>query len=242
ARVRPVQPGRRRARRCRKRAGAGDRLLDRACAPRSRARGQPAGRRRRRLDLASASRGGTMIRRLAISALAAALIGALASGCGSGKGNGSSSTSASASPSAATLAPIHGTYTPSIDPANFVAVVDNPYWPLVPGTRFHFEGVRGTAAQTDDAVVKHETKKILGITCTVVQDTVSQGGRPIERTYDWYAQDKQGNVWYMGEDSFELKNGRFAKASDSWQSGVDGAKPGIIMPANPQPGDTYRQA
>jgi hypothetical protein len=63
----------------------------------------------------------------------------------------------------------------------------------------------------------------------------------VERTFDWYAQDKDGNVWYMGEDSFELKGGRFVKASDSWKSGVDGAQPGIIMPANPQPGEAYRQ-
>src|SRR5215475_8408482 len=56
-----------------------------------------------------------------------------------------------------------------------------------------------------------------------------------------HAQDKQGNVWYMGEDSLELKNGHFVKASDSWQTGVNGAQPGIIMPGNPQPGDEYRQ-
>jgi hypothetical protein len=74
-----------------------------------------------------------------------------------------------------------------------------------------------------------------------VRDTVSEHGRPIERTDDWYAQDKQGNVWYMGEDSFERRNGRFVKASDSWRSGVNGAKPGIIMPARPRPGDAYRQ-
>ena len=75
----------------------------------------------------------------------------------------------------------------------------------------------------------------------VVRDTVSERGRPIERTFDWYAQDKQGNVWYMGEDSLELHHGHFVKASDSWEAGVNGAKPGIIMPANPQPGDSYRQ-
>jgi hypothetical protein len=90
-------------------------------------------------------------------------------------------------------------------------------------------------------VVTDQTKQILGVTCTVVQDTVSENGNPIERTFDWYAQDKQGNVWYMGEDSREMKNGRFVRASDSWESGVDGAQPGIIMPANPQPGDVNRQ-
>ena len=139
------------------------------------------------------------------------------------------------------LAPIHGTYAPKIDARNFVARIDNRYLPYEPGTRFHFEGVRGTTRQTDDQVVLRRTKRILGVTCTVVRDTVSEHGRAVERTDDWYAQDRQGNVWYMGEDSFERRNGRFVKASDSWESGVDGAKPGIIMPADPRPGDAYRQ-
>lgn len=75
----------------------------------------------------------------------------------------------------------------------------------------------------------------------MVRDTVSERGRPVERTFDWYAQDRQGNVWYMGEDSLELQHGRFVKASDSWEAGVKGGKPGIIMPADPRPGDRYRQ-
>jgi hypothetical protein len=162
---------------------------------------------------------------------------ALLAGCGSSGGEKPSSTSRSPS----RLAPIHGAYAPSTDPANFVTTVDNRWFPLAPGTAFHFKGVRGNTPQRDDAVVTRQTKKVLGITCTVVRDTVSENGRPIERTFDWYAQDRQGNVWYMGEDSFELQHGRFAKASDSWESGVNGAKPGIIMPANPRPGDAYRQ-
>jgi hypothetical protein len=144
-------------------------------------------------------------------------------------------------PRPAALAPIHGGYSPQIRPADFVARVDNRYWPLKPGTAFHFDGVRGRTAQTDDEVVTHRTKRILGIDCTVVRDTVSEGGRPIERTLDWYAQDRQGNVWYMGELSLELRHGRFVKASDSWKSGVNGAQPGIIMPADPRRGDRYRQ-
>jgi hypothetical protein len=161
-------------------------------------------------------------------------------GCGSSGGRTRSGTATTAT-SASSLAPIHGSYSPSVDPADFVSVVDNPYWPLKPGTAFHFEGVRGTTPQTDDELVTHRTERILGIEATVVRDTVSERGRPIERTLDFYAQDKQGNVWYLGEDSFELQHGRFVKASDSWRSGVDGAKPGIIMPADPRPGDTYRQ-
>jgi hypothetical protein len=149
--------------------------------------------------------------------------------------------SASTSPPPGQLAPIHGPYAPKIDPANFVAAIDNKYLPYKPGTRIHFAGVRGKTRQTDDQVVLHRTTRILGVRSRVVRDTVSEHGRAVERTDDWYAQDKQGNVWYMGEDSFELKNGHFVKASDSWRSGVNGAQPGIIMPADPRPGDAYRQ-
>jgi len=176
----------------------------------------------------------------AAMASALLLVSCLGAGCGSSDSEGSSSTSAG-SPSASTLAPIRGRYSPSIDPSNFVTTIDNRYFPLKPGTAYHFEGVRGTTAQTDDEVVTDQTKRILGIDCTVVRDTVSEHGTPIELTFDWYAQDKQGNVWYMGELSLEKEHGKFARASDSWESGVNGARPGIIMPADPQPGDAYRQ-
>jgi hypothetical protein len=148
---------------------------------------------------------------------------------------------ASTGPRPGELAPLHGTYAPKIDPADFVAKVDNRYLPFKPGTRIHFAGVRGTTPQTDDELVMHRTKTILGIKCTVVRDTVSEHGRAVERTFDWYAQDKQGNVWYMGEDSLERHNGHFVRASDSWESGVNGAQPGILMPADPRVGDAYRQ-
>jgi hypothetical protein len=152
-----------------------------------------------------------------------------------------SSSPAIASTSPSKLAPIHGPYDPVIDPANFVARVDNRYLPFIPGTGFHFEGVRGPTPQTDDVFVTHRAKRILGIECTVVRDVVSEHGSAIERTFDYYAQDRQGNVWYMGELSLERQHGRFVKAGDSWESGVDGAKPGIIMPAHPRRGDAYRQ-
>jgi hypothetical protein len=152
-----------------------------------------------------------------------------------------SGAAASTSPPPGQLAPIHGAYAPAINPANFVATIDNRYLSYKPGTRFHFEGVRGSTRQTDDEFVERRTVQILGVRCTVVRDTVSEHGRAVERTGDWYAQDEQGNVWYMGEDSFERTHGHFVKASDSWKSGVNGAKPGIIMPAHPRPGDAYRQ-
>jgi hypothetical protein len=153
-------------------------------------------------------------------------------------------TSVAASTAASKSAPIwalHGPYSPAINPRNYVATVDNPYFPLKPGTAFHFKGISGQTPQTDDMVVTRQTKRILGITCTVVRDTVSESGAPHERTFDWYAQDKRGNVWYMGEDSLERKDGRYVRASDSWKAGVNGGKPGIIMPANPKSGEVYRQ-
>jgi hypothetical protein len=170
--------------------------------------------------------------------IALALLALSAAGCGS---SGGSTTTAAASESASSLAPVHGKYAPTVDPANFVSTIDNRDWPLKPGTAYHYEGVRGTTPQRDDEVVTHQTKQILGVPCTVVRDTVSQHGHPVERTFDWYAQDKAGNVWYMGERSLEKKAGRFVTASDSWQSGVNGGEPGIIMPGNPQPGQRYRQ-
>lgn len=153
----------------------------------------------------------------------------------------SGSAGASSSPRPGQLAPIHGPYAPKIEPANFARTVDNRYQPFKAGTRFHFVGVKDGKAQTDDEAVLRRTRMIIGVRCTIVRDTVSEHGRALERTLDYYAQDKQGNVWYMGEDSFERHHGHFVRASDSWRSGVRGGKPGIIMPARPRPGDRYRQ-
>lgn len=180
-------------------------------------------------------------RRVAIGLALTVGFGLALGGCTSSGGPPTPHATRSTPSSASVLAPLHGSYSPSIDPADFVQTIDNRYWPLMPGTGYRYAGVRGSTPQLDDEVVLHSTKQILGVTCTVVRDTVSEGGRPVERTFDWYAQDRQGNVWYMGEESLELKNGHMVKASDSWESGVNGAKPGIIMPGAPRPGDAYRQ-
>jgi hypothetical protein len=172
-------------------------------------------------------------------AVVLALIVAISVGIGfSAEASRPSTGAASSSP-----APVQGPYSPSIDPANFVSRVDNRYFPLRPGTTLRYLGVAedGKTKQTDVVVVTRKRKRVLGVNCTVVRDTLSSHGSPVERTYDWYAQDKQGNVWYFGEDSNDNKNGRFVKANDSWQAGVDGAKPGIIMEGSPKPGDQYRQ-
>jgi hypothetical protein len=171
--------------------------------------------------------------RRVISVLAIGLMAALAIGAGS--------SGASSRKPAPPKWVLHGPYNPSINPADFVATIDNRYFPLTPGTTFHFRGYSDTTPQTDDVVVTHQTKEILGIRCTVVRDTVSEHGKAVERTFDWYAQDKHRNVWYMGENSLELKHGRLVRASDSWKAGVNGGKPGIIMEGDPQRGDVYRQ-
>jgi hypothetical protein len=174
--------------------------------------------------------------KLSLGAIATAA--AIAAGCG-----GSPDGSGAPSRSASSLAPISGTYSASIDPANFVARVDNPYLPFKPGTGLHYRGVAedGTTPQTDDEVVTSRAKAILGVRCTVVRDSVFSRGRPVERTFDWYAQDKRGNVWYFGEDARDYEGGRFVKAPDSWQAGVNGAQAGIVMPAAPRAGESYRQ-
>jgi hypothetical protein len=167
--------------------------------------------------------------------MALGALAALGSGCGSSHKQASSSSAAS------TLAPVRGRYSPSIHSADFVTTIHNAYLPFKPGTAYHFTGVRGSTAQADDEVVTHRTKTILGVKSTVVRDTVSERGVAIERTFDYYAQDKHGNVWYMGELSLEKQHGRMVKAGDSWLAGVKGGKPGIIMPGHPRVGDSYRQ-
>ena len=130
---------------------------------------------------------------------------------------------------------------PSLTPSNFVTAVTNPYYPLSPGTRYSYEAQTEDGTEHTEVVVTHETKKVMGVSTTVVRDTVKLEGEVIEDTYDWYAQDQQGNVWYFGEAVSNYENGRLKDTAGSWEAGVDGAIPGIIMLAEPRVGDTYRQ-
>ncbi|HMK52270.1 MAG TPA: hypothetical protein VK551_07200 [Thermodesulfobacteriota bacterium] len=132
-------------------------------------------------------------------------------------------------------------YDPAIDPANFVATIDNPYFPLTPDTTFIYEGQTAQGLEHNEVFVTTNTKVILGITCVEVRDRVWINGVLTEDTLDWYAQDKNGNVWYMGENSTDLAGGFVVSVEGSWTAGVDGAKPGIIMEAHPAIGDFYRQ-
>jgi hypothetical protein len=135
---------------------------------------------------------------------------------------------------------IDSTYNPSIEPANFTnsTTIDNPLLPLVVGTTHIYVG----GDETIEVTVTGDTKVILGVTCVVVRDTVRVGGEIIEDTFDWYAQDDDGTVWYMGEDTKEYEGGAVASTEGSWEAGVDGAKAGIVMHATqPAAGEQYRQ-
>ena len=132
-----------------------------------------------------------------------------------------------------------GSYAPSIDAANFVDRIDHPFLPLIPGSRWTYESDDG--AERIEVVVLEETREILGVSATIVRDTVSEDGELIEDTFDWYAQDTRGNVWYLGEDSKEFEDGAVVSTAGSWEAGVDGARPGIIMHADPRVGVGYRQ-
>jgi hypothetical protein len=124
---------------------------------------------------------------------------------------------------------------------DFTAAIDNRYFPLQPGTTFLYRGTHEGKARKVSVFVTHKTKMILGIRATVVLDQVLVGGKREEKTFDWYAQDKQGNVWYLGEDSSDFIKGKWVRSDGSWEAGVKGAKAGIVMKANPSVGDVYRQ-
>lgn len=133
-------------------------------------------------------------------------------------------------------------YNPIIIPAFFKGhQIDNPYFPLVPGTTFFYEADTEDGLEEIETIVTHDAKTILGVTCAVVHDIARLDGEIIEDTLDWYAQDCFGNVWYFGEYSETYENGVLTGTEGSWEAGVDGAKPGIVMKAHPKVGDTYRQ-
>jgi hypothetical protein len=132
-------------------------------------------------------------------------------------------------------------YLPVIDPSKFNNIVDNEFFPLTPGTKTVYEATTDNGLEHTEVTVLTETKVVMGVTCVIVRDTVSVEGVVTEDTYDWYAQDDEGNVWYMGEDTKEYDNGEVISTAGSWEAGIDGAMPGIVMLADPQVGLSYRQ-
>ena len=132
---------------------------------------------------------------------------------------------------------------PPMPPASsFSAHVDNPWFPLEPGTRWVYTGVKDGSPSRDVVVVKHGTTKIDGVPSVSVQDRLYLRGRLEERTTDWYSQDSRGNVWYLGENTAELdKHGHVTSTEGTWKSGVDGATAGIYMPSHPRSGQSGQQ-
>jgi hypothetical protein len=193
-------------------------------------------------------------------ALAIALLAAVAAACSSGQPSTTRATDPSPRPAASATTSAAGGAQPSgqastqtsrlprgsevvhLDPAKFSAKIDNPWWPMTTGSRWVFREISDQGqTQLDEITVTNRTKKIMGIDARVVHDVLTVDGQVTEDTFDWYAQDAQGNIWYMGEDTKEFENGKVTSTAGSWQAGVDGAQPGILLPARPRPGLTYRQ-
>jgi hypothetical protein len=174
--------------------------------------------------------------RVGAIAVTAALLPALLVACGG------SSDESSATQSGTNTFP-QSNEPANLNPADFTTQIDNPYFPLPVGARWE---IRVT---DQEGLVQHEvitvldkTKQIAdGVTARVVHDVVREDGGLAEVTDDWYAQDKDGNVWYFGEDTAEYENGKVTSREGSWQAGVDGAQAGIVMLAHPEVPGSYRQ-
>jgi hypothetical protein len=157
------------------------------------------------------------------------LVMAMASGCGGSQGGD------------AVIDPGDGgDYAPEIDPARFTDVIDNPFLPLLRGARWVYEARDGDEVERIEVTVTDDRRLVMGVSTVVVHDVVSVDGEVIEDTYDWFAQDDVGNVWYFGEATVAYIDGR-ASGAGSWEAGVDGARPGIVMAAHPEVGMAYRQ-
>jgi Ca2+-binding RTX toxin-like protein len=126
----------------------------------------------------------------------------------------------------------------AINPADFGGPIDNQYFPLEPGTTYVTQSTDGSV---DRFAVTRETRVIDGVTCTVISDIATVDGALEEKTSDYFAQDKTGNVWYFGEETATYENGHVVSTEGSWLAGVNGAEPGIIMEAAPKVGDAYAQ-
>jgi hypothetical protein len=139
--------------------------------------------------------------------------------------------------------PPQGSEPVKLDPADFTTKIDNRYFPMTPGNRWVYrEMAENGRPQRDTVTVLHRTKKVAaGVRALVVHDVATQGGRIVEETFDWYAQDRDGMVWYLGEDTTEHGEGGASTREGSWEAGVRGAQAGVIMPAKPRPGLRYRQ-
>jgi hypothetical protein len=132
--------------------------------------------------------------------------------------------------------------TADINPEDFTVKIDNRFFPLPPDVTFIYKGNREGRKQRDEFTITDRTIVIAGVTCRVVHDKVFERGILRENTFDYFAQDRDGNVWYFGEDTEELdKKGRVVSTEGTWRAGVNGAQPGVIMEAHPRVNDHYFQ-
>ena len=131
----------------------------------------------------------------------------------------------------------------TLDPADFTTRITNPYWPMRPGTRWVYRETDSSGARLRVVVTVTRRTKLLanGVTARIVRDVATDAGEPVEVTDDLYAQDREGTVWYLGEDTAEYGNGKVVSREGSFEAGVDGAQAGVVMPAHPRPGMRYRQ-
>jgi len=143
--------------------------------------------------------------------------------------------------SLATASSATQTITIPFDSNNFSTHKSNSFFPLVPGTTWDYSQDTPDGVETDHVVVTTDSKTIENVSVTVVHDVVSLNGTVKEDTFDWYASDKDGNVWYFGEDTKTIENGQVVSTLGSWEAGKNGAQAGIIMLAQPKIGDVYQQ-
>lgn len=138
--------------------------------------------------------------------------------------------------------PTGANYAPDL-PSAWANAVTNPFFPLAPGTVYQYQSQTSGGLETNTVEVLATTRLVNGVTATIVRDQVFLDGELAEDTDDWFAQDTAGNVWYLGEDSKEIENGQVVSTHGSWEWGVNGALPGIIMWADPEAhmGEAYRQ-
>jgi hypothetical protein len=167
-----------------------------------------------------------------VGPLAVALAVLAAIGCGGGDKEGDGGRSALP----------RGAERVNLDPAEFTTAIDNPYWPMAPGSTWVYrETDRNGTEQRVEVTVTDRVRRVDGVKARVVHDVVTQRGALVENTYDWYAQDRAGNVWYLGESTREYENSKVVSTEGSWAAGVDGAQAGVVMPADPRVGMSYRQ-
>ncbi|WP_166877846.1 hypothetical protein [Salinibacterium sp. ZJ450] len=134
-----------------------------------------------------------------------------------------------------------GNYQPDLTAADTVAAIDNQYLPLEVGSRWVYEGESDGEIERTEVVVTDQRRTVMGIDAVVVRDSVTVNGQLVEDTFDWFTQDTDGNVWYLGEDVKEYDAAGSVSTAGSWEAGVDGALPGIVMPGVPRVGAAYRQ-